>query len=163
MIRVRPVPLHIVGPVTVARDGWDWLGLWSTIAALAIAVVAIVWATKIAGQADRALIRERRNAFELDVLVKIIETCTGAPAGAAQRLKGLLLMISENELTGLRDSARMNKVPTNAALEPYLEELRDAVRRRLTDTSLAIPRWRMSRRSPKFSPGDAVQTSDRER
>ena len=69
-------------PVTTVRDGWDWLIVWCTVGATALAALAIAFAVvsirranQIAQDAQEAIVRERRNVFELGVLARLIEIC----------------------------------------------------------------------------------------
>jgi len=73
MYTLHPVPVHIVGTVTVSRDFWDWFGLLAAlvaIVALVIAVYAVRRANRIAAASDVAMVRERQLTFELEVLLK---------------------------------------------------------------------------------------------
>jgi hypothetical protein len=74
-------------PVTVVRDGWDWLIVWCTVGATALAALAIWFAVVSIRRADRiaredreAAVGERRNVFELGVLARLMEICRAEPA-----------------------------------------------------------------------------------
>lgn len=125
-------------PVTDVRDVWDWLVIGCTVGAVALGAIAIFYAylsirraQDIARDAQDGTVRERRNVFELSVLAKLIEICGLSPPGAAQVLQGLLAVLPEEDLPGIRAEATEGRVPSNAALIPFMPEYLEAVRRRL--------------------------------
>jgi hypothetical protein len=140
-------PLSLPVPVSAVRDGWDWLIVWCTVGAAVLALVAIVFAViairrgdRNAREAQEATVRERRNVFELGVLARLIEICGLSPPGAAQVLQGLLAVLPEKDLPGIRAEAAEGRVPSNQALTPFMPEYLEAVRRRLGPARSAVRR-----------------------
>jgi hypothetical protein len=138
-----PIPFPFIVrlpiPVTDVRDRWDWLALWCTVGAVALALVAIGFSAyairrgnRIARDGDKAIVRERRNVFELGVLVRVIEVCSTVEHGAGPIAKALLATIP-NDMPGLRAEVEQGRVPSNEALLPFLPEYHQAVQRRLED------------------------------
>jgi hypothetical protein len=151
-----PLPLPV--PVSAVRDRWDWLIIWCTIGATVLALVAIVFALiairrgdRNAREAQEALVRERRNVFELGVLARLIEICGLSPAGAGQVLQGLLAVLPEQDLPGIRAEAAHGRVPSNEALTPFMPEYLEAVSRRLGDGAVSPVPW--PRREHKWRRG----------
>lgn len=153
-----PLPLPV--PVSTVRDRWDWLTIWCTVGAAVLALVAIAFAVvairrgdRYAREAQEATVRERRNVFELGVLARLIEICGLSPPGAAQVLQGLLAVLPEEDLSGIRAEAAQGRVPSNEALTPFMPEYLEAVRRRLGGSTIgAMPqpwRWRKRRRGQR--------------
>ena len=132
-------------PVTVVRDGWDWLIVWCTVGATA--VISIRRADRIAAETRGAAVRERRNVFELGILAKLIEICGLSPPGAANVLAGLLRVLPDQEdLPGIRAESAQGRVPSNEALKPFMAEYFEAVDRRLRDgEASAVPRPQQAR------------------
>lgn len=143
---VRPVPVHVVGPITVGRDGWDWAGFWiatvsglAAVIAIGIAVAAIRWAARIGRDADLALIRERQLTFELSTLVRIAEIETLNPPGAAAALSALVAALPGDELPLHRPWINKGAVPnartlTSGAPNEILAELVQAIESRKLKT-----------------------------
>jgi len=140
------VPVHVIGPVTVSRDGWDWASFWiATISGLAaliaivIAIAAIKWAARIGRDADLALIRERQLTFELGVLVRIAETETLSPPGAVAALSALVAALPDYELPLHRSWLNKGSLPnartlTSGAPNEILAELVQAIESRKIKT-----------------------------
>ena len=133
-----PPPLPV--PVSAVRDGWDWLTIWCTVGAAAVAVVAIVFAViairrgdRNAREAQEALVQERRNVFELGVLTRIIEISSTTERGAGPAVQGLLRVLPDEDMPGFRDELKKGGVPANEALLRFLPEYNEAVDRRLRD------------------------------
>ena len=121
-------------PVTVVRDGWDWLIVWCTVGAAIVSVIAIglaIRANRIARAAQRAVARERRNVFELDILTRIIEISGTVERGAGPVVEGLLRVLPETDMPGFREKLAEGGVPSNDTLLRFLQEYNDAVDRRL--------------------------------
>jgi hypothetical protein len=129
------LPLTAPASVTVVRDGWDWLLIWCNVSGLILALAAIVLSVLIAAYTihrnDQALAREQRTAFELGVLTRLIEVCGYNRPGALQVLQGLLAVLPEEDLPGIRAEAAQGWVPSNDALTPLMPEYLEAVDRRL--------------------------------
>jgi len=85
-------------PVTDIRDGWDWLVIGCTIVTVVIALVAIALSIRT----DRRNARERRNAFELDILIEV----------RGHNLPGSLQVLQGPLSSGCPRSARMMAVST---------------------------------------------------
>jgi len=124
--------------VTVTRDLWDWLALWTTVvaavlalAALAASALAIHRGNVIATKADKALVRERRSAFELGVLARLVEVCGHSLPGSLQVVRGLLQVLPSEDLPRMRDEIARGVVPSNDLLDKFLDEYKEAVDRRL--------------------------------
>ena len=135
-----PPPLHLPVPVSAVRDGWDWLTIWCTVGATVVAVVAIVFAVVAIRRGDRnardaqdALVQERRNVFELGVLVRLIEVCGTVEHGAGPVAAGLLRVLPPEDVPGFRAAVAQGLVPSNEALGALLPEYFAAVDRRLRD------------------------------
>src|SRR5215469_2602041 len=119
--------MHAVAiQVSVHRDFWDWIVVAATILAVAIAVLAIVVATK----ADRAVVRERQLTFELDVLTRLANACARYWADGRSEVEALLLLLPD-DLPGLRQYAGEDHSPGQDVLEAFADEYRQAVNRRL--------------------------------
>lgn len=74
--RCRTAIVERMLTVTLPRNFWDWLALWSTVAAAVLALFVVgfaAWAIRrgnvLARDTDLALVRERRMTFELSVLL----------------------------------------------------------------------------------------------
>lgn len=141
--RGRAANVDVMVVLTLSRDVWDWLALWSTVAAAALAALAVgfaAWAIRrgnaIARNADQALVRERRMTFELGVLVRLVEICGLSPPGSLQVARGLLKVLPAAELPGMRDAIGRGVVPSNDLLDTYWEEYTQAVQRRLHPPSV---------------------------
>jgi hypothetical protein len=124
--------------VTVTRDLWDWLALWTTVvaavlalAALAVSALAIHRGNVIATKADKALVRERRSTFELGVLARLVEVCGHSLPGSLQVVRGLLQVLPSEDLPRMRDEIARGVVPSNDLLDKFLDEYKEAVDRRL--------------------------------
>jgi hypothetical protein len=133
--------------VTVARDSWDWFALWATVIAAVLALAALgvaAWAihrgNMIAIAADRALVRERRSTFELEVLARIVDESGHSQPGSLQVVRGLLRVLPGEDLPGMRAAIARGMVPSNEMLDKYLEEYEKAVERRLYGESIRIQR-----------------------
>jgi hypothetical protein len=136
---VSRVPVDVVGPVTVSRDGWDWAAFWiaaasglAAVIAIVIAIIAIIWAARIARNADSSLIRERQITFELGVLVRIAETETLVPHGAVAALSALVAALPDGELPLHRSALKQGDLPnartlTTGAPNDVLSELIAAI------------------------------------
>jgi hypothetical protein len=127
-------------PVTDVRDSWDWLLIWCTVGASVLALAAIIFAAyairrtnQIARDGQQAIVRERRNVFELDVLTRIIEISSTTERGAGPAVRGLLRVLPEEDMPGFRDELKKGGVPANEALLRFLPEYNEAVDRRLRD------------------------------
>ena len=132
MLVVQPLP------VTIVRDGWDWLIVWCTIGAAALAAIAIVTAVIAIRRADRiaredrqAAVQERRNVFELGVLVDVIKICGLNQPGSGPIVSGLLRVLPAGDLPGFRAAIARGGVPSNEELNALLPEYFEAVDRRL--------------------------------
>lgn len=97
--------LHVV----IDRDWMDWVLFWVSVGSLvatACAAVLALWAVRAAKrtarEADEALVRERRAAFELAVLARVGEVFGLRVAGSADALRGLLLTLPDEDLPTLR-------------------------------------------------------------
>jgi hypothetical protein len=112
--------------VSIHRDFWDWVVVGATVLAVAIAVVAIVVATK----ADRAVVRERQLTFELDVLTRLANACARYWADGRSEVVALLLLLPD-DLPGLRQYVGDDHAPGQDVLEAFADEYRQAVNRRL--------------------------------
>jgi len=112
--------------VSVHRDFWDWLVVGATVLAVAIAVLAIVVATK----ADKAVVRERQLTFELDVLTRLANACARYWADGQSEVVALLLLLPD-DLPGLRQYVGEEHSPGQDMLEAFADEYRQAVTRRL--------------------------------
>lgn len=140
-------------PVTTVRDGWDWLIVWCTIGAAVFAALAIYYAARAIRLADRkareaqdAVVRERRNVFELGVLIRLIEVCSTVERGAAPIARALLEVLPEQDVPGIRAEVTQGRVPSNEALLPFLPEYLAAVDRRLRDGETGTVRQARQRR-----------------
>jgi biopolymer transport protein ExbB/TolQ len=122
---------HVPIPVAAVRDSWDWVVIWSTVAASVLAVVAIILAAWSVYRADKALVRERRQVFELSLLARLVEVCGYGGGGRIEVAKGLLLMLPETDLPELREQVEHDVVPSNEMLRRYLPEFEKAVEKRL--------------------------------
>jgi hypothetical protein len=120
-------------PVAVVRDGWDWLGIWCNVGAFVVALATIVLSALTNLRNNRANVRDRRSFFELDVLARVIEVCGYNLPGSLQVLQGLLVMLPEEDLPGIRNEAEHGRVPSNDTLSPFMGEYREAAARRLRD------------------------------
>jgi hypothetical protein len=129
--------LPLVVPVTDVRDSWDWLVIWCTVGADVLALAAIVLSIFLCiytiRRTSQANARERRNAFELEVLARLIEACGYNLPGSARVLQGLLGVLPEEDVLGIREEAKHGRVPSSDALAPFMAEFREAVDRRLKD------------------------------
>jgi hypothetical protein len=127
-------------PVTDVRDSWDWAIVWCTVGAAVLAAIAI-WVAVIAirradriAQEDRAAaVHERRNVFELGVLVRLLEICGHNLPGSVQVVQGLLKVLPDEDLPGLRKEVENGRMVSNTALAEFLPEYLEAVERRLGD------------------------------
>ncbi len=72
------------------------------LAAIIIALVAIRRSDNLAQAADTALVRERSQSFELQVLTRLAQTLGYYTAGSGNAMRNLLLLLPDNELPGLR-------------------------------------------------------------
>jgi hypothetical protein len=129
--------------VTVTRDFWDWLGLWATVIAMVLALVAlgagalaIHRGNVIASNADEALVRERRSTFELGVLARLVEVSGHSLPGSLQVVRGLLQVLPIEDLPRMREEVARGVVPSNDLLDKHLEEYKQAVNRRLHGASI---------------------------
>jgi hypothetical protein len=100
---------------------------------LVVALVAVVLQIYATRWNDQALARDRRNAFELGVLVRLIEVCSYNRPGSVRMLQALLGVLPEEDLPGIRQEAKHGRVPSNDALTPFMAEYFEAVNRRLRD------------------------------
>lgn len=139
--------------ISLARDGWDWLALWSTVAAAAVGIVAIVIAliayhrTLVVAQgANDALAGERRHVFELGLLARLLEVCGSDGGGKLEIAEGLLLMLPATDLPSIRQKIEARIVPSNELLREYLGEFQNAVTSKLASPSTTGP-VRPSKRS----------------
>jgi hypothetical protein len=104
--------LGIVPTVIVHRDLWDWVGLWATVGAsflvliaAVLAWVAIIRGNRNAARADAALLRERRMTFELQVLADLAKAAgyTGSDwAGRESVAKALVKLLPDEDIKGLK-------------------------------------------------------------
>jgi hypothetical protein len=130
--------------VTVTRDVWDWLSLWATVIAALLALIAIgiaLWAirrtNKLASDADAALVRERRETFELGVLARLAQALGYYTAGSGNAVRNLLGLIPREELSALRVAVgNAETLPNGDMLSTYHEEYEQAVSRRMHPASL---------------------------
>jgi len=89
-------------PVTVVRDPWDWAVVWAAIAGVFVAIIAIVFAAVAFYVSNRALVRERRNVFELGLLARLVDICGHNNPGSREVVLGLLRMLPPDDLPGVR-------------------------------------------------------------
>jgi hypothetical protein len=114
-------------PVTDVRDGWDWLIVWCTVGATALAALAIVFAVvairradQVARDAQEAIVKERRNVFELGVLARLVDICGHNEAGSVEVVAGPLRMLPPEELPGLRRENEQGHMVSGPSLHALL-------------------------------------------
>lgn len=138
-------------PVTVVRDPWDWAVVWAAIAGVFVAIIAIVFAAVAFYVSNRALVRERRNVFELGLLARLVDICGHNNPGSREVVLGLLRMLPPDDLPGVRREIEQGGV-SGPTLNALLGEFNEAVDRRLEDKRRTRTwRWpwrRSSRQSP---------------
>lgn len=127
-------------PVADVRDGWDWLIVGCTIfaalasaAAIWVAVIAILRADRITREDRTAAVRERRNVFELGVLIDLIKICGLNEPGSGPIVQGLLRVLPAEDMRKFRDELTKGGVPSNETLLRFLPEYNEAVDRKLRD------------------------------
>jgi hypothetical protein len=144
-------------PVADVRDGWDWLIVGCTIfaalasaAAIWVAVIAILRADRITREDRAAAVRERRNVFELGVLIDLIKICGLNEPGSGPIVQGLLRVLPAEDMRKFRDELTKGGVPSNETLLRFLPEYNEAVDRRLRDgeAEAVPPRQRLRDRLP---------------
>ena len=120
-------------PVTVIRDPWDWAVVWAAIAGVVVATVAIVFTAVTFYISNMALVRERRNVFELGVLSRLLEICGHNVPGSGEVVAGLLRMLPPEDLPGIRRVVEQGGMVSGPSLNALLGEFNEAVDRRLKD------------------------------
>src|SRR5260370_29374991 len=102
--------------VTVIRDPWDWAVVWAAMAGVVVATVAIVFAAVTFYISNKALVRERRNVFELGLLSRLLEICGHNVQGSGEVVAGLLRMLPPEDLPGIRRVVEQGGVVSGPSL-----------------------------------------------
>ncbi len=101
--------------------------------AIWVAVIAVRRGDRIAREAREANVRERRNVFELGVLIDLIKICGRNEPGSGPIVQGLLRVLPAADMRKFRDELTKGGVPSNETLLRFLPEYNEGVDRRLRD------------------------------
>ncbi len=101
-IATQPIDVHVTG----GPSGWDYAVIFSTIAAAALALVAIWFAVK----AGRDLVHDRRQVFELGILLDLYEKVQVLPPQEVT-LQARVRLVHEAELPALHELVLNPKPP----------------------------------------------------
>jgi len=120
--------------------------VWAAIAGVVLAVIAIAFAAVTFYVSNAALVRERRNVFELGLLAQLLDISGHSNPGSHEVVRGLLRMLPPDDLPGVRREIERGAV-SGPTLEALLGEFNEAVDRRLEAGQCGRSRRRARRRS----------------